>query len=155
MKGLNKVMLIGRLGKNPELRYTSNGQPVAKFSLATDESWIDKNGKRQNRPEWHNIVAWGKLAEICSSYLKKGSLVYLEGRIQTRNWEDNSGNRRYTTEIIISDMSMLDTKASSDQSASSKSEDNISATIDNPMTDDEALTDAPIIDEVDEGDVPF
>lgn len=111
MRGLNKAMLIGRLGKDPELRYTQGGQAVARFSLATDDSWVDKNGERQSRTEWHNLVAWAKLAETCGQYLRKGKLIYAEGRIQTRQYEDNSGNKRYITEINLNDMQILEPKA--------------------------------------------
>lgn len=104
---INKVILVGRLGRDPELRYTASGQAVVNFSLATDDSWTDKNGERQSRTEWHNIVAWARLAEICQQYLTKGRLVYIEGRIQTREWEDRDGNRRWTTEVVANEMKML------------------------------------------------
>jgi len=96
---VNKVILVGRLGRDPELRYTQGGQPVANFTLATNERWTGKDGERQERTEWHRIVAWGKLAELCGEYLSKGRQVYLEGRLQTREWEDKEGNKRSTTEI--------------------------------------------------------
>jgi single-strand DNA-binding protein len=113
-KSLNKVMLIGNLGKDPELSYTASGIAVAKFSIATNERWKDNEGNFQERTEWHNIVAWRKLAEICGQYLKKGSKVYLEGKLQTRSWDDkNSGAKRYTTEVIADDMIMLDGKSAS------------------------------------------
>jgi single-strand DNA-binding protein len=107
MAGLNKVILIGNLGRDPELRYTKNGQPVATFSLATSESWNNKNGEREERTEWHRIVAWGKLAEICGEYLAKGKQIYCEGRLQTRDWEDREGNKRKTTEINANQILML------------------------------------------------
>ncbi len=103
---INKAILVGRLGRDPELRYTGSGTPVCSFSVATDESWT-KNGEKQTRTEWHNIVAWSRLAEICGQYLQKGKLVYIEGRIQTREWEDKEGNRRWTTEIVANEMKML------------------------------------------------
>jgi single-strand DNA-binding protein len=110
-KSLNKVLLIGHLGKDPEVSYTASGVAVAKFSIATNERWKDQDGNTQERTEWHNIVAWRKLAEICGQYLKKGSKVYLEGRLQTRSWDDkNTGVKRYTTEIIADDLIMLDSK---------------------------------------------
>ncbi len=110
-KSLNKVQLIGNLGKDPELSYTSSGVAVAKFSIATGERWKDQEGNMQERTEWHNIVAWRKLAEICGQYLKKGSKVYLEGKLQTRSWDDkNTGVKRYTTEIVADDLIMLDGK---------------------------------------------
>lgn len=107
---VNKVVLIGRLGKDPEVRYTPDGTMVTNFTLATDEQRKDKNGEKIQRTEWHKIVTWGKLAEICGNYLVKGKLVFVEGRIQTRSWEDKEGVKRYTTEIIASNMQMLDSK---------------------------------------------
>ena len=107
---VNKVILVGRLGKDPEVKYTQGGTPVAKFTVATNEVWKDQNGEKQERTEWHNIVAWTKLAEICGQYLNKGSRVYIEGRIQTRSWEDKEGNKRYTTEIRADSMVMLSGK---------------------------------------------
>ncbi|MBX2992787.1 MAG: single-stranded DNA-binding protein [Bacteroidetes bacterium] len=108
-KSLNKVMLIGNLGKDPELRYTTSGIAVATFSLATSDSWKDQEGNTQERTEWHNIVAWRKLAEICGEWLKKGKRVYIEGRIQNRSYDDkNTGQKRYITEIVADNMIMLD-----------------------------------------------
>ncbi len=110
-KSLNKVQLIGNLGKDPELRYTTAGVAVATFTLATNESWKDQDGNLQERTEWHNIVAWRKLAEICGEWLKKGKKVYIEGRIQTRSYDDkNTGAKRYITEIVAENMIMLDGK---------------------------------------------
>lgn len=107
-KGLNKVMLIGHLGNDPELRTTTSGQSVANFTLATNENFKDSNGNLQEKTEWHKIITWGKLAEICHQYLKKGRQVYIEGRLQTRSWEDaKSGEKKYATEIVCSDMQML------------------------------------------------
>jgi len=108
-RSLNKVMLIGNLGKDPELKYTTSGVAVANFTIATNESWKDQDGNLQERTEWHNIVAWRKLAEICGEWLKKGKKVYLEGRIQTRSYDDkNTGAKRYITEIVADSMIMLD-----------------------------------------------
>jgi single-strand DNA-binding protein len=107
MSSLNKALLIGRLGKDPEVRYTPDGSPVANFSLATSEFWTDKNGTRQERTEWHNIVAWNKLADLSKRYLTKGRQVYVEGRIRTREWDDRDGNKRRTTEIIANQMVLL------------------------------------------------
>jgi single-strand DNA-binding protein len=104
---VNKVILIGRLGRDPETRYTSSGQAVCNFTLATDESFKDRAGERQKRTEWHRIVMWGKLAEISQQYLKKGTMIYIEGRLQTRQWDDRSGNKRTTTEIVANVMRML------------------------------------------------
>lgn len=109
-KMVNKVILIGRLGKDPEVRYTPDGTMVTNFNMATDEQRKDKNGEKIQKTEWHKIVTWGKLAEICGNYLVKGKLVFVEGRIQTRSWEDKEGVKRYTTEIIASNMQMLDSK---------------------------------------------
>lgn len=116
---VNKVILIGRLGKDPEVRYTPDGTMVTTFNLATDEQRKDKNGEKIQRTEWHKIVTWGKLAEICGNYLVKGKLVFVEGRIQTRSWEDKEGVKRYTTEIIASNMQMLDSKGQNKTDASS------------------------------------
>ena len=108
---INKVILVGRLGKDPEIRSTPNGSSVAKFTVATDERFTDRNGEKQERTEWHNITAWGKLAEICGQYLRKGKLVYIEGRIQTDSWDDKeTGQKRYRTEIVANTMKMLDRK---------------------------------------------
>ncbi|MCY3774968.1 MAG: single-stranded DNA-binding protein [Candidatus Aminicenantes bacterium] len=106
----NKAILIGRLGRDPEVRYTTSGTAVTDFSVATNEVWTDQNGERQERTEWHRIVAWSRLAEICEKYLRKGSLVMIEGRIQTREWEDRDGNQRRTTEIRAFGMKMLDSR---------------------------------------------
>jgi single-strand DNA-binding protein len=109
---VNKAILVGRLGRDPETRYTSGGQAVANFTLATDETFKDRSGERQKRTEWHRIVLWGKLAEITQQYLKKGMLVYIEGRIQTRQWEDKrDGQKRTTTEIVANVMRMLTSRA--------------------------------------------
>ena len=111
MAGVNKVILIGRLGKDPEVRYTPSGSAVANFSIATSEEWKDKNtGEKQERTEWHKIVAWRRLGEICGEYLHKGSQVYIEGRLQTKSWEDRDGNTRYTTEVVALNMQMLDSQ---------------------------------------------
>jgi len=96
---VNKVILIGRLGQDPEVRQTAGGNSVASLSIATDESWTDKNGERQKKTEWHRVVAWGRTAELCGEYLKKGREVYIEGRLETRKWQDKDGQDRYTTEI--------------------------------------------------------
>lgn len=107
MAGVNKVFLLGHLGQDPEMRYTSNGTAVANFSLATSEKWKGEDGQWKGKTEWHKICAWGKLAEICGEYLTKGKQVFIEGKLQTRNWEDKDGNKRTTTEIIASSMQML------------------------------------------------
>ena len=107
---INKAILICRLGKDPEIKYTADGTMVTNFSLATDEVSKDKNGERIQRTEWHRIVTFGKLAEICGNYLVKGKLIYIEGKIRTSSWEDKEGVKRYSTDIIASDMKMLDSK---------------------------------------------
>lgn len=104
---VNKVILVGRLGRDPETRYTGGGQAVANFSVATDESYKDKNGERQKRTEWHKIVVWGKQAEIAQQYLKKGSLIFIEGRIQSREWQDKEGQKRTSFEIVANNFRML------------------------------------------------
>ncbi len=109
MSNVNKVILIGRLGADPELRYTADGAPVATFNLATTERWKDKSGGYQDRTEWHRIVAWRKLAEVCSEFLKKGKLVYVEGRIQSREYEGRDGIKRKAYEIVASNMTILST----------------------------------------------
>ncbi len=109
MAGVNKVILVGRLGKEPELRYTPNGDAVVTLTVATSDEWKDKTtGERQEKVEWHRVVLWRKLAEIAGNYLKKGSQVYIEGKLQTRAWEDRDGNKRYTTEIVAQNLQMLD-----------------------------------------------
>ena len=106
-RGLNKVMLIGRLGRDPEMRYTPSGRPVTTFSLASSRTWNTSEGERRTETEWFTIVAWGSLAEICKQYLVKGQQVYVEGRLQTRHWDDNDGNKHSATEIVANEMIML------------------------------------------------
>ena len=112
--GLNKAILIGNLGKDPEMRYTPSGLGIANFNIATSETWNNKEGAKETRTEWHRIVAFGKLAEICGEYLSKGKQVYIEGRIQTRDWEDKDGNKKYTTEIVANQMLMLGSRDAGD-----------------------------------------
>jgi single-strand DNA-binding protein len=108
MAGINKVILIGRLGQDPEMRYTQDGTAVANFSIATSDEWKDKEtGEKRERTEWHRIVAWRKLGELCGEYLSKGRQVYIEGKLQTREWQDRDGNRRFTTEIVASEVQFL------------------------------------------------
>ncbi len=109
-RGVNKVILIGNIGADPELRYTPKGTAVTNFNMATNENWTDSSGERQERTEWHRVVVWGRLAEICNQYLRKGSKVYIEGRLQTRSWEGQDGQKRYTTEVVARDMQMLDSR---------------------------------------------
>ena len=107
MASINKVILIGNLGADPEVRYTPSGRAVANFRIATTENWTNKEGGKEERTEWHRIVAWGRLGEICGEYLHKGKQVYIEGKLQTRSWEDRDGNKRFTTEIVAQTMQML------------------------------------------------
>ena len=111
MASVNKCILIGNLGSDPEIRYTPSGAAVANFSLATTDKWTDKQGQPQERTEWHKIVVWGKLAELCGEYLSKGRQVYIEGSIQTRQWDDKEGNKRYTTEIKAREVTFLGSKS--------------------------------------------
>ena len=147
MSSLNKVLLIGRLGKDPEIRYTPEGSPVASFSLATSENWTDKNGTRQERTEWHNIVAWNKLADICKQFLSKGRQVYIEGRIQSREYTDREGVKKRITEIIASQMVMLGSRPQGTEAGVQPMEP-----VARPATDaDQAFGDSGITD----SDIPF
>jgi single-strand DNA-binding protein len=135
---INKAILVGRLGKDPEVRYTPDGAMVTSFSLATDEQWKDKSGEKVQKTEWHNIVTFGKLAEICGNYLAKGLLVYIEGRIRTRSWEGKDGVERYTTEIIAADMKMLSPKGADRGEARNSSEGHFSPYNDaSPLPEDD------------------
>ena len=107
-RGLNKVMIIGNLGADPEMRYTQNGTPVTTFNVATNRQWVTSSGERREETEWFRVVAWSRLAEFCNQYLSKGRRVYVEGRLQTRQWEDREGNVRYTTEIVAQEVILLD-----------------------------------------------
>ena len=112
MAAVNKVILVGHLGRDPEVRYTPDGRAICNFTMATTDTWKDKNsGEKRERTEWHRIVAWRKLGELCGEYLSKGRQVYIEGRLQTRDWEDKDGNKRYTTEIIASRLNFLGSRA--------------------------------------------
>ena len=138
-KGVNKVILIGNLGQDPDVRYMPNGNAVANVSLATSESWKDKNtGETQEKTEWHRVVFFRRLAEIAGEYLKKGSKVYVEGRLQTRKWQDQSGQDRYTTEIIADQMQMLDSRGGSAafEGSSSSQQDYAPASSPSPAPDD-------------------
>src|SRR5437588_8702842 len=115
---VNKVILVGRLGRDPETRYTGSGQAVANFSVATDETYKDRNGERQKRTEWHRITAWGKLAEICQQYLKKGTMVYIEGRIQSREWQAKEAQQRTSFDIVANTMKMLNSSGEDASAAS-------------------------------------
>ncbi len=106
-RGLNKVMIIGHLGRDPEMRYTPSGRPVTSFSVATSRSWTSAEGERREETEWFNVVAWGNLAEICNQHLRKGQQVYVEGRLQTRGWEDDTGKKHFRTELVANEMIIL------------------------------------------------
>jgi single-strand DNA-binding protein len=138
---VNRAILIGNLGADPETRYLPSGDMLATFNIATSERWTNKLGEKEERTEWHRIVAFRKLAETCSNFLSKGKQVYIEGRIQTRQWDDKDGNKRYTTEIVAARMIMLGRKDSWDTNASSSF--------------GEQLPPEPILDEDDDGDIPF
>lgn len=120
MRGLNKVMVIGRLGRDPEMRYTPSGRPVTTFSVATSRTWTTSEGERKVETEWFNIVAWGSLAEICKQYLTKGQIVYVEGRLQTRHWDDNEGNKHTSVEIVANEMIMLSEKREAEDTLSAE-----------------------------------
>jgi single-strand DNA-binding protein len=126
MASVNKVILLGNLGRDPEIRYMGNGEAVANFSIATSENWKDKEGNKQTKTEWHNIVMYRKLAEIAGEYLKQGSSVYLEGRLQTRKWQTKEGQERYTTEIVADEMQMLGTKNAQGDTSTPPSKNNVS-----------------------------
>lgn len=146
---VNKVILIGRLGKDPELKYTPSGTPVAKFSLATDEVYKDQSGEQQKRTEWHNIVAWRRLAEICGEYLTKGKQVYIEGSIRSRQWEDQSGNKRTGYDIVAREMKMLGSRGDSERPAAERSTSTSAGA--QPSRDSEGSPEPEITDE----DIPF
>ena len=137
MAGVNKVILVGNLGADPEVRYTPSGTSVANFRIATSEQWTNKDGEKAARTEWHKIVAWGRLGEICGEYLHKGKQVYIEGKLQTKSWEDRDGNKRYTTEVIAHTMQMLGPAAKGG-----------TAEMDERLTEEEPVT-------VPEDDIPF
>jgi single-strand DNA-binding protein len=119
-RGINKVILIGSLGRDPEMRYTASGGAVATLAIATSESWKDKNtGEKQERTEWHRVVMFNRLGEVAGEYLKKGSKIYIEGKLQTKKWQDQSGQDRYTTEIVANEMQMLDSRAAGDSGGES------------------------------------
>ena len=133
-RGVNKVILIGNAGADPELRYTPGGTAVSNFSIATNESWTDSGGERQERTEWHRIVVWGRLAEICNQYLRKGSKVYIEGKLQTRSWEGQDGLKRYTTEVIARDMQLLDLRSDMGMDIGNGSEESRPQSMPQPQT---------------------
>ncbi len=131
MSGVNKVIVLGRLGSDPETKNISSGNTVCTFSLATSEVWKDKEGQKQEKTEWHRVVVWGKLADVCGKYLAKGRQVFVEGRLQTRSWEDQQGNKKYTTEVVATNVQFI---GGSPQASSSTNLDSPSVN-DNPFTD--------------------
>lgn len=135
MAGVNKVILVGHLGADPELRFTQAGAGVCEMRLATSESWKDKNGQRQERTEWHRLVVWGKLAEVCAKHLEKGRQIYVEGRIQTRSWEDKEGQKRYATEIVVNEVQFLGSKNGGGGSGRRDDGDGPPPPLDNPGDD--------------------
>lgn len=150
MAGINKVIIVGRLGQDPEVRYTPNGQGVANFSVATSETWIDKqSGDKQEKTEWHRIVVWGKLAELCRDYLKKGRQVYIEGKLQTRSWNDKTDVKRYATEVIAQNVQFLDAMVKNDNTTKvqTSSNEEVNTNYDNLNTNNDNF----ISDE----DIPF
>ena len=152
---VNKVTLIGRLGKDPEVKYTPSGTAVAKFTLATDEVFKDRNGEQQRRTEWHTIVAWSRLAEICGEYLTKGKQVYIEGSIRSRQWEDQSGGKRTAYEIVAREMKMLGSRADSERSSAGSGPMPVSAShgpAENEMGSDSPPPASP---EITDEDLPF
>jgi single-strand DNA-binding protein len=147
---VNKVILIGRLGRDPEIKYTPSGAPVAKFTLATDEAFKDRAGEQQKHTEWHNIVAWNKLAEICGEYLTKGKQVYIEGSIRSRQWEDPSGNKRTSYEIVARQMTMLGSKVEAERAAAAAA-----APAGRPPAESPAAAEPPPAGEITDEDIPF
>jgi len=143
MAGVNKVILVGHLGKDPEVRHLENGTSVANFTLATSESYKDKAGNRIDQTEWHNIVVWRGLADVAEKFLKKGSQIYLEGKIRTRSWEDQTGNKKYTTEIVADTFNMLSKRDDSGQQQ----------TLSSNQTQNTTVQNSPPVDEAD--DLPF
>jgi single-strand DNA-binding protein len=148
MSSLNKILLIGNLGKDPEIRYTPDGSPVATFSLATSESWTDKSGSRQEHTEWHTIVAWTRLADLAKRFLSKGRQVYVEGRIRSREWNDRDGNKRRTTEVIATQIVLLGSRS---QNAEAGAQPMDSANRSSAPETDPGFGDAGITD----SDIPF
>tara|TARA_B100000427_G_scaffold245297_1_gene208342 strand:+ start:812 stop:1234 length:423 start_codon:yes stop_codon:yes gene_type:complete len=137
MSSVNKALIIGNLGQDPEIKYTQSGSPVANLSVATSERWKDKNtGEQKEQTEWHRVVVFGRLAEIAEQYLKKGSKIFIEGKIQTRDWEDADGNKKYTTEVVAREMTMLDSKASMSSDASSSDSPSKEASKDDSFEED-------------------
>ena len=159
MANLNKVTLIGRLGQDPEIRYTQSGSAVTNVTIATNDYWNDKQGERQERTEWHSLVLWGKLADLAQSYLKKGSQIYVEGRLQTRDWEDQQGQKHYKTEVVVTTMQFLDSRISDSDSgkvASSNTNTDITSSFPEYSTNPESNhPDSKQKDDYIKDDIPF
>ncbi len=135
-RGLNKVMIIGNLGRDPEMRYTPSGKPVTSFSVAVSRTYMKPEGERADVTDWFNVVAWGRLAEICSQYLTKGSVVYVEGRLETRSWEGENGQKHYRTEVVANDVNILDRKGRPDENSAM---DSVLGDISAPGTDEPSI----------------
>ena len=155
MASLNKVMLIGRLGQDPEIRYTQSGNAVANLNIATNDYWNDKNGEKKERTEWHSLVLWGKLADLAQSYLKKGSQLFVEGRLQTRDWEDEQGRKHYKTEIVVVTMQFLDSKLSENKNPSDFSNNPIESQTHSETVDFEKSNPDQQTDDYIKDDIPF
>jgi single-strand DNA-binding protein len=152
MKSVNKVILVGNLGKDPELKYTPSGTAVAKFSIATSYRYKDKNEQWQDQTEWHNVVAWARLAEIAGEYLKKGSKVYVEGRLQTRSWDDkNTNQKRYMTEVVVNDLVLLSGRGEGAGDDGGRARGAAASSFDQRVSEPEAPNPGPITDD----DIPF
>lgn len=147
MEGLNRVMLLGNLGADPELRMTSGGQAVLKLRLATSETYVDKSKERQERTEWHNVVIWGKRAEALGKILRKGDRIFVEGRLQTDSYEDREGNKRYRTEVVVSNVLLQGSKSGSGGSRSASSS--------KAQPDDDGAPPEPSFPDTDDDDIPF
>ena len=132
-RGLNKVMIIGNLGRNPEMRYTPSGRPVTSFSVATSRSWVNAEGERREETEWFNVVAWGNLAEICKQHLTKGQQVYVEGRLQTRGWEDRNRKKHYRTELVANEMIILGERKSAEATEERRERETVSESSEFPF----------------------
>ena len=132
-RGLNKVMIIGNLGRNPEMRYTPSGKAVASFSVATSRSWVNAEGERREETEWFNVVTWGNLAEICKQHLTKGQQVYVEGRLQTRGWEDQNGKKHYRTELVANEMIVLGERKSAEATEGTREREAVSESSEFPF----------------------
>ncbi|HXN73832.1 MAG TPA: single-stranded DNA-binding protein [Candidatus Acidoferrales bacterium] len=154
---VNKVILVGRLGRDPETRYTGGGQAVANFSLATDETYKDKSGERQKRTEWHKIVVWGKQAEIAQQYLKKGSLIFVEGRIQSREWQDKEGQKRTSFEIVANNFRMLGGRADGAAAGAGSSHTGAQGRASDPDMEGGPMLEEPSVSgpEISDEDIPF